>query len=235
MQNLELINLSGKVAVVTGASRGIGQACAQYLARAGAHVVINYKQHRQAADETLAQIEKEGGEGIIIAADVSNPQQARMLIEQAERAYGQIDILVSNVGAGSSLTAEQLTSEEFLRVFYANVLSHSTAVSAVLPGMKERGWGRIISIASVVGRSGKAFIGTSPAYAAAKGALISFNRSLARECGKFGITANSICPGWIDWAGKERKVPLGLREKQFRKFLWGEPEVRKMLREQCCF
>lgn len=209
----EMMNLSGKVAVVTGSSRGIGQACALILARAGASVVINYKEQRAAAEETLKLIESEGGKGIIIGGDVSHPQGAKKLMEQAEAAYGRVDILVSNVGSGSAMTSEDLTDEEFLRVFSTNVLSHSAAVKAVLPGMKARGWGRIVSIASVVGRSGKAFIGTSPAYAAAKGALISFNRSLACECGPYGITANSVCPGWIDWPGKKRNVPEGLREK----------------------
>lgn len=209
----DLMGLSGKVAVVTGASRGIGRACALYLAQAGAKVVVNYKENREAAEETLRAIEAQGGQGMVFPCDVSQVGEAAALIGAAEAAYGQVDVLVSNVGVGSAFSAEQLTEPEFLRVFQTNVLSHATAVRAALAGMKARGWGRIISISSVAGRSGKAFIGTSPAYAAVKGSLISFNRSLARECGPFGITANTVCPGWIDWPGKKRNVPDGLREK----------------------
>jgi NAD(P)-dependent dehydrogenase (short-subunit alcohol dehydrogenase family) len=221
MGTQELLNLTGKVAVVTGASRGIGQACGLYLARAGAKVVVNYRDQLEAAEKTLDEIRQNGSDGLVVQADVSKPGGAEALIRQAEAHFGRVDVLVSNVGVGSALNAEQLTEEEFLKVFHTNVLSHSSAVRAVLPSMKARGWGRIISIASVVGRSGKGFIGTSPAYAAAKGALISYNRSLARECGAHHITVNSVCPGWIDWPGKQRNVPPGLREQAVREMPMG--------------
>lgn len=128
------------------------------------------------------------------------------------------------------MTAEELSCEEFLRVLQTNLFSHAEAVKQLLAGMKARRWGRIICISSVVGRSGKAFIGTSPAYAAAKGALISYTRSLARECGPYGITANSICPGWIDWPGKNRPVTEAFRAAAIGKCRSAAPVQRRTWR-----
>lgn len=211
-----LFGIAGKHAIVTGSSRGIGRACALYLAQAGVSVAVNYRTDLDAAEETLAQIRAGGGNGVVIQADVSTPEGVRQLCQAAEEKLGHIDILVSNVGIGSKMTAEELSCEEFLRMLQTNLFSHAEAVKQLLAGMKACRWGRIICISSVVGRSGKAFIGTSPAYAAAKGALISYTRSLARECGPYGITANSICPGWIDWPGKNRPVTEAFRAAAIR-------------------
>ena len=215
------IDLSEKIALVTGSSRGIGKACALILAEAGADVVINYKDNRAAGEQTLAEVEALGRKGLLVQCDVADSSAVEAMAKQAEHAFGRVDILVNNAGGGIAKTAEQLTDEDYAQVFDINVRAYVAAVRAVLPGMKQRQSGRIICVASVVGRSGKAFIGTSPSYAGAKGAVISYTRSLARECGAHGITANTICPGWIDWPGKDRKVPPELREGAIREMPMG--------------
>jgi 3-oxoacyl-[acyl-carrier protein] reductase len=207
------IDLTGKAAVVTGSSRGIGRACALILARAGADVAINYATNREAGEATLREIEAIGGKGTLVKCDVADTGEVEAMVRGAETAFGHVDILVNNAGVGSAKTAEDLSDDEYKRVFDVNVRAYVAAARAALTGMKARKSGRIICISSIVGRSGRGFIGTSPAYAGAKGAVISFTRALAREAGSFGITANCICPGWIDWEGKDRKVAPELRAR----------------------
>lgn len=205
------INLSGHVAMVTGSSRGIGRTAALRLAQAGAKVVINYKSNREAGEETAAEIVALGSEAELVQCDVADTGAIAAMAEAGVRRFGKIDILVNNAGGGIAKPADQLTDADYDFVFDVNVKAYVAAARAVLPQMKPLGWGRIICISSVAGRSGKAFIGTSPAYAGAKGAVISYSRSMARECGERGITVNTICPGWIDWAGKNRVVAPELR------------------------
>ncbi|RUT34793.1 SDR family oxidoreductase [Arsenicitalea aurantiaca] len=205
------IDLSGHVAMVTGSSRGIGRASALLLAKAGARVVINYKSNREAGERTVAEIEAAGSEALLVQCDVGDTSSIAAMAEAGQARFGTIDILVNNAGGGIAKPADQLSDDEYEYVFDVNVRAYVAAARAVLPAMKAAGWGRIICISSVAGRSGKAFIGTSPAYAGAKGAVISYSRSMARECGPFGITVNTICPGWIDWEGKGRVVDPDLR------------------------
>lgn len=207
------IDLAGQVALVTGSSRGIGRACALVLARAGADVVINYATNRKAGEATVKAVEALGRQALLVQCDVGKSAEVGEMVRLAEDRFGHIDILVNNAGGGTAKTAEQLTDADYEHVFNLNVLAYVAAVRGVLPGMKARRRGRIICIASVVGRSGRAFIGTSPSYAGAKGAVISYTRALAREAGAYSITANCICPGWIDWEGKDRKVAPELRAR----------------------
>ena len=207
------IDLTGKAAIVTGSSRGIGRACALILARAGADVAINYATNREAGEATLREIEALGRKGTLVKCDVADTGEVEAMVRGAEAAFGRVDILVNNAGVGSAKSAEDLSDDEYKRVFDVNVRAYVAAARAALTGMKARKSGRIVCISSIVGRSGRGFIGTSPAYAGAKGAVISFTRALAREAGPFGITANCICPGWIDWEGKDRKVAPELRAR----------------------
>jgi 3-oxoacyl-[acyl-carrier protein] reductase len=207
------IDLSGKAAVVTGSSRGIGRACALILAQAGADVALNYATNREAGEATLREIEALGRKATLTRCDVANSAEVEAMVRGAEAAFGRVDILVNNAGIGSAKSAEQLTDEDYKHVFDVNVRAYAAAVRTALTGMKTRKSGRIICISSVTGRSGRGFIGTSPSYAGAKGAVISYTRALAREAGPFGITANCICPGWVDWAGKDRKVAPELRAR----------------------
>ena len=207
------IDLTGRAAVVTGSSRGIGRACALILARAGADVAINYVTNREAGESTLKEIRSLGRKGTLVQCDVAKTAEVEAMVRQAEEQFGRVDILVNNAGAGSARTAENLSDDEYQRVFDINVKAYVAAVRTALTGMKARRHGRIICISSVVGRSGRGFIGTSPSYAGAKGAVISYTRALAREAGPFGVTANAICPGWIDWEGKDRQVAPELRAR----------------------
>jgi 3-oxoacyl-[acyl-carrier protein] reductase len=207
------VDLSGQVAVVTGSSRGIGRRCALFLAEAGADVVVNYAKDRQAGEATAREIEGFGRKSLLVQCDVGDSAAVDAMMRDAEDTFGHVDILVSNAGGGVNKTADQLTDADYEYVFNLNVRAYVAAVRGVLPGMKARRRGRIICIASVTGRSGRGFIGTSPSYAGAKGALISYTRSLAREAGPFSITANCICPGWIDWDGIPRKVEPELRAR----------------------
>ena len=207
------IDLTGKAAVVTGSSRGIGRACALILAKAGADVGINYATNREAGEKTLREIEALGRKATLTRCDVANSAEVEAMVRDAEAAFGHVDILVNNAGTGSAKSAEHVSDEEYKQVFDVNVRAYVAAVRVAFTGMKERKSGRIICIASVTGRSGRGFIGTSPSYAGSKGAVISYTRALAREAGPFGVTANCICPGWIDWEGKDRKVAPELRAR----------------------
>ncbi len=215
------IDLSGKTALVTGSSRGIGRASAMHLAEAGCDLVINYKTNREAGETTRQAIEAKGRRAHLVQCDVEDSQSVEAMVEAGLKQFGKIDILVNNAGGGIAKRADELSDADYARVFDINVRAYVAAARTVLPSMKKLGWGRIICIASVAGRSGKAFIGTSPAYAGAKGAVIAYSRSMARECGPHGITVNTICPGWIDWEGKGRKVEPALREAAVREMPMG--------------
>lgn len=201
------IDLTGRVAMVTGSSRGIGRAAALSLAQAGARIVLNYKADREAGERTAAEISQLGSEALLVRCDVADTASIQSMADAGVARFGKIDILVNNAGGSIAKAADQLTDADYDFVFDINVKAYVAAARAVLPRMKRLGWGRIICISSVAGRSGKAFIGTSPAYAGAKGAVIAYSRSMARECGPFGITVNTICPGWVEWEGKGRSVP----------------------------
>ena len=205
------IDLSGRVAMVTGSSRGIGRAAALLLAKAGANLILNYKSDDEAGKQVVRDVEECGSQAILVQCDVTDTDAVLAMVQVGIERFGKIDILVNNAGGSIAKPADQLTDAEYDFVFDINVKAYVAAARTVLPQMKQRGWGRIICISSVAGRSGKAFIGTSPAYAGAKGAVIAYSRSMARECGPFGITVNTICPGWIDWEGKGRVVAPQLR------------------------
>ncbi len=215
------IDLSGKTALVTGSSRGIGRASALHLAEAGCDLIINYKTNKDAGDATKAEIEARGQRCHLVQCDVEDSAAVETMVRSGLDSFGKIDILVNNAGGGIAKRADELSDADYERVFNINVRAYVAAARTVLPRMKELGWGRIICIASVVGRSGKAFIGTSPAYAGAKGAVIAYSRSMARECGPFGITVNTLCPGWIDWEGKDRRVDPALREGAIKEMPMG--------------
>lgn len=205
------IDLENRVALVTGSSRGIGRMSALYLARAGCDVVVNYATDRESGERTCEEIREFGRRAHLVQCDVSDSDAVERLVAEGVATFGKIDILVNNAGGGVAKGPEDVTDDVYDKVFDVNVRAYVAASRAVLPQMKPLGWGRIICISSVVGRSGKAFIGTSPAYAGAKGAVISYTRSMARDVGGHGITANCVCPGWIDYPGKGRKVTPELR------------------------
>ena len=186
--------LEGKIALVTGGSRGIGAAIAKRLAEHGANVAITYAKDAQAAEAVVKAIKKSGCKAIAIQADAADPTAVKSAVEQAAKTFGQIDVLVNNAGTAIPKTFEEATLEEFDRVIDINFRGVLVATQAVLKYMSEGG--RIISIGSCVGE--RDMTPGLTAYAATKGAVKMFTQGLAREVGRRGITVNNVQPGPID-------------------------------------
>ncbi|HDQ72453.1 MAG TPA: 3-oxoacyl-[acyl-carrier-protein] reductase [Chloroflexi bacterium] len=188
------MNLKQKVAVVTGASRGIGRAIALELARRGTRVVVNYHRSAEAAEDVVEAIKKAGGEAIAVQADVSDFEQAGQLIKTAIDTYGQIDILVNNAGTTRDQLLMLMKEQDWDDVIRINLKSVFNCCKAAARPMVKKRQGRIINITSVVGITGQA--GQSN-YAASKAGIIGFTKSLAKEIGPRHITVNCIAPGFI--------------------------------------
>jgi acetoacetyl-CoA reductase len=209
--------LSGKVAVVTGSSRGIGKAIARALAAEGASIAVHYCKGRDHADALAAEFERNGGRVGVFHADVARPEDCHKLLEQAARQLGQVDILVNNAGINRDRSIRKMSASEWDDVIHTNLDSVFHCTKAVLEPMIGRGWGRIINIASIIGQTG-AFGQAN--YAAAKAGVIAFTKSVAQEVARYGVTVNAICPGFVDTdmvasmpqAAKEAvkgRIPLG--------------------------
>ena len=186
--------LDGQVAVVTGASRGIGRACAIELAKQGANIVVNYTANAEAAESCKAAIEAEGVQVLVVQADVSNPDDAQKLIATAEEQLGKVDILVNNAGINRDKTVQRMSVEEWQAVIETDLSSMFYCTNAAVAGMRERGYGRIINMSSIIGQMGN--LGQSN-YAAAKAGMIAFSKSAAKELARFNITVNAVCPGFV--------------------------------------
>jgi 3-oxoacyl-[acyl-carrier protein] reductase len=213
-----LIDLTGKRALVTGGSRGIGRAAAILLAKAGARVAVNYRVESPSAARVVQDIEAAGGEAFCLSADVSRRDESEMMVEETISRFGGIDILVNNAGIWTGAPIEELSDEEWTEMMAVNLTGTFLCIRAAVPAMKQAGFGRIINLASTAGQRGEAF---HAAYAATKGAVISLTKSLATELAPHGITTNCVAPGWTatdmtaaSLAGAERDailatIPLG--------------------------
>lgn len=184
-----------KVAVITGSSRGIGQATALAYAQAGYRVVINYHGSREQAEKILEKIKSDGGNAIALAADISKPEECNQLIQETIKEYGGIDVLVNNAGINHDQLMIRIQDEEWQKVINTNLSSVFYCSRAAVKYMMRKRWGRIINISSVVGISGNA---GQTHYAASKSGILGLTCSIAKEYGNRGITANAIAPGFIE-------------------------------------
>jgi 3-oxoacyl-[acyl-carrier protein] reductase len=190
-----LDDLTGKVALVTGASRGIGRAVAVALAEAGADVAVNYRSREAAAVETCEAIHRHGARALAVKADVSQSQAVAQMLAAIEPELGPVDILVNNAGIVSAKPLVEITEADWDEMLAVNLKSAFLVTQQVLAGMRSRGWGRIIFISSVAAQTGGI---TGPHYAASKAGLLGLTHSYARHLFKEGITVNAISPALIE-------------------------------------
>ncbi len=186
--------LSGKVAIVTGASRGIGRAIALQLAEIGAKVVVNYASSSVAADELVAQIASIGGEAIAVQADVSKAEQMDALFSTVMAQWGRVDILVNNAGITRDTLLLRMKPEDWQAVIDTNLTGVFLATRLASKIMLKQKSGRIINIASVAGQMGNP---GQANYSAAKAGVIGFTKTVAKELASRGITVNAVAPGFI--------------------------------------
>ena len=221
------VDLKGKIALVTGSSKGIGKAVAIALAENGADVIINYKSSENEANALAKDLLAIGSRVAVIRADVSSDKDVQRMIRTAKKSMGgDIDILVNNAGTQVALsTLEDMTLELWNRVMGINLTGAMLCSKYVIPDMKKKGWGRIINVSSISARSGGGPKGIP--YASAKGGLSTFTKGLAKELGPFDITVNAIAPGVILTEIHEKfstKKNLQSLKKQIPLQRLGQPE-----------
>ncbi len=187
--------LDGRVALVTGASRGIGRGIALRLARDGAAVAVNYRFDEAAADQVVAEIAGAGGRALSVSGDVAMAADVASMVNRAVKELGGIHILVNNAGIAADMLTVRLSEEDWDRVVDTDLKGAFLTTKAALRPMMRQRWGRIINIASVVAYTGNA---GQASYAAAKAGMVGLTKSVAREVATRGITANAVAPGLID-------------------------------------
>jgi 3-oxoacyl-[acyl-carrier protein] reductase len=201
------MSLSGRVALVTGASQGIGHACARKLAEAGAAVAVAAR-NQQKLDELVGQINGAGGQASAFAMDVSDEEQIKTGVKAAIAKFGKIDILVNNAGITKDTLLMRMKRADWDAVLNTNLTSAYLATQQVIGSMLKQRWGRIINVTSVFGQMGQA---GQANYASSKAGLIGFTMAVAREVGSRGITSNAVAPGFIETAMTEA-LPAELKE-----------------------
>ena len=212
---MKAFNLSGKVAIVTGSSRGIGRSIAEHLAAAGARVVISSRK-APACEEVVAAIRKEGGEAIAIPAHIGDKAQLEALVAQTIKHWGRIDILVCNAASNPYYgPMADLPDEAFDKILRNNIVANHWLANLVLPGMAQRKDGAVIVVSSIGGLKGTATLG---AYAISKAADMQLARNLALEWGMHNVRINCIAPGLV--------------KTDFARALWENPEILKHYESQ---
>lgn len=194
MNNKISSELEGKVSLVTGASRGIGRAIALKLSSLGSKVVINYREKEEAANSVVEAIASQGGEAMAIKADVRDGVAVKALVQAVTEKWEKIDILVNNAGINRDTLLLRMSDNAWDDVINTNLRATYLCTKFALRSMSRQRWGRIINIASIAGIIGN--MGQAN-YSAAKGGIIAFTKSVARESGSLNITANAIAPGFI--------------------------------------
>ena len=188
------IDLAPRTALITGGSRGIGRATAELLARAGARVALNYLRDEGAVNAAVRDIRAAGGEAMALAGDVGDPASARQLVRDVVAAWGRLDILVVNAGIWLEDVAGRGDVEVWDRTYAVNLRGAFLVTDAAVSHLEAHG-GSIVLVSSTAGQRGEA---RHSAYAASKGAIISYTKSLAAELGPRGIRVNAVAPGWVD-------------------------------------
>ncbi len=204
-----MFDLKGKTAIVTGASRGLGRAIAVALASRGAWVAVNYAQNASAAEETLALLRAAGGDGELVPFDVSDGAAVLKAVDDLVARRGPVGIAVANAGVAIDGLLLRLGEDDLARTFSTNVYGAMHLAKATVRSMMRARWGRFIAISSVVGQMGNT---GQIAYAASKSALTGLTKTLAREYGSRGVTANVVAPGFIE-TDMTAGMPENLRAK----------------------
>ncbi len=192
---LQQLSLNGSVAIVTGGSRGIGRATVQLLAKLGADVVINYANDEAAAGAAVDAVKAEGREAWAVKANIANVSEAQRLIDATIARFKRLDIVVCNAGIWEGAPVENLSEDLWDRTMDINLKGAWTVCRAAVPILKQEKSGKIVIVSSTAGQRGEANYSN---YAASKGGLIAFTKSLASELGEFGINVNAVAPGWVD-------------------------------------
>ena len=190
-----MFDLSGKVAIVTGGSRGIGRSVSVALADAGAHVLVNYRSNEEAARNTVGEIQERGGWPELVKFDVADPEAVDSAIKDAAKRHGRLDILVNNAGISIDQLLLRVSTKDLEATWATNVNGAMFCAKACIRPMMKAKWGRIINVSSVVAESGNP---GQVVYASSKAALLGMTRSLAREYASRGITVNAVAPGFIE-------------------------------------
>jgi len=201
--------LLGRIAVVTGGSRGIGSAIARELAASGATIVVNYVKGAEAASGIVAQIEAAGGSAHAEQGDVADHDSVEAMFARIKERYGRLDVLVNNAGILRDRTFKKMSINDWHEVISTNLTSVMSCCHFGVPMLLENGWGRIINISSFVGQLGN--FGQAN-YSAAKAGILGFTKTLAIELARYNITVNAVCPGFVEtemW----HSVPPNIQEK----------------------
>lgn len=216
-------DLSGKVALVTGASRGIGRAISLELASRGACVALNCRTRDDLAKEIAGRIEDSGGRAGVFKADVSKPESCFALVDRVVESFGNIDILINNAGIWRPSLIEDIEPEMLEEILSTNLKSQFYLTARAIPHMKRSRWGRVVNISSVIGITG--FPGDT-VYAASKAAIFGFTKALAKELVRWNVTVNAVVPGFIE-TDMSHQVSEDVREKILRTIpmrRWGRAE-----------
>jgi 3-oxoacyl-[acyl-carrier protein] reductase len=193
--DLQELSLAGRVAVVTGGSRGIGRATVELLARLGAKVVINYSNDDVAANYVVASVNATGGEAFSFKANIARLDEAERLLDATLEHFQRVDIVVCNAGIWEGAPVEQISEALWDSTMGINLKGAWTVCRAAVPLLKQQRSGKIVLVTSTAGQRGEAGYSN---YAAAKGGLIAFTKSLASELAEWGINVNAVAPGWVD-------------------------------------
>lgn len=215
------MKLKNKVAVVTGASKGIGAAIAMQLAQAGASVVVNYASSKSGADKVVAEIEKNGGRAVAVQADLSKPKDVERLFAETKKTFQRLDVLVNNAGVYEFAPLEEVTETLYRKLFDLNVLGLVLATQEAVKLMEPAG-GSIINISSIASTSAPA---TGSIYSATKAAVDAITVSLSKELGPRGIRVNTIRPGMVETEGVHS---TGIAESDWRKQIETETPLRRI-------